>query len=135
MDATSRRPNRAAANTELPNGARTRAVARSAASQLPRSVSRTAQTVMKHLRMGDTSTLASRTSDPQSGRSGNTRNKASPLVFLRVRGLKQSKAASNPDGGLSDLINFLERKSSSLSTGRHSRQHIIKKVSLGDEIL
>ncbi len=29
---------------------------------------------------------------------------------ITIRGLKQSKAAGNPDGGVSDLIGFLERK-------------------------
>lgn len=33
---------------------------------------------------------------------------------LRIRGLRDSKAASNPDGGVKDLLNFLERKASSL---------------------
>lgn len=32
------------------------------------------------------------------------------LEQVIVRGLKQSKAASNPDGGISDLLGFLERK-------------------------
>jgi nuclear RNA export factor len=33
-------------------------------------------------------------------------------VFIKVHGLKESKAASNPDGGLRSLLDFLERKSS-----------------------
>ena len=32
------------------------------------------------------------------------------LDRITIRGLKQSKAAGNPDGGVSDLIGFLERK-------------------------
>jgi nuclear RNA export factor len=38
------------------------------------------------------------------------------LPQLRIRGLRDSKAASNPDGGVKDLLNFLERKASSLDT-------------------
>lgn len=41
------------------------------------------------------------------GRAQNTRD---GLDRITVRGLKQSKAAGNPDGGVSDLIGFLERK-------------------------
>ncbi|KAK4128233.1 hypothetical protein N657DRAFT_638657 [Parathielavia appendiculata] len=33
-------------------------------------------------------------------------------VFIRIHGLKDSKAASNSDGGLRSLLDFLERKSS-----------------------
>lgn len=33
-----------------------------------------------------------------------------PLERISVTGLKQSKAAGNPDGGVSDIIGFLERK-------------------------
>ncbi|KAK4059764.1 hypothetical protein Trihar35433_10580 [Trichoderma harzianum] len=54
----------------------------------------------------------------KSGRGGQIEG----LTWLRVRGLKQSKAASNSDGGLSDLLSFLERKASSLGTGR--KRHI-----------
>lgn len=32
------------------------------------------------------------------------------LVHISVQGIKQSKAASNPDGGVKDLLGFLERK-------------------------
>ena len=32
------------------------------------------------------------------------------LNSITIKGLKQSKAAGNPDGGVSDLIGFLERK-------------------------
>lgn len=32
------------------------------------------------------------------------------LVHISVHGFKQSKAASNPDGGVKDLLGFLERK-------------------------
>lgn len=34
------------------------------------------------------------------------------IMQLIVRGLKDSKAASNPDGGVKDLLAFLERKAS-----------------------
>lgn len=45
--------------------------------------------------------------------SGRSRaGKDSQLDKLIVRGLKQSRAATNPDGGLKDLLAFLERKAS-----------------------
>ncbi|KAH6703536.1 mRNA export factor mex67 [Verticillium dahliae] len=36
-----------------------------------------------------------------------------PLVWLDVKGLKESKASRNRDGGLRDLISFIERKAQS----------------------
>lgn len=46
---------------------------------------------------------------------------------LRVHGLKESKAASKSDGGLKDLITFLERKAAAV--GNNSRRSVmIKKV-------
>ena len=41
---------------------------------------------------------------------GRTQNTRGGLDQMTIRGLKQSKAAGNPDGGVSDLIGFLERK-------------------------
>jgi nuclear RNA export factor len=48
------------------------------------------------------------------------------LAQLRVRGLRESKAASNPDGGVKDLLSFLERKASSLDTKIHKEVRIQK---------
>jgi nuclear RNA export factor len=95
----------------------------------PRGASRTAQTMLKHLSNGDSSRLASRVTNPNAAKAVRSRvQNSTPLMFLRVHGLKESKAASNPDGGLSDLLSFLERKSSSFLTGRSKRQIRIKKV-------
>jgi nuclear RNA export factor len=47
------------------------------------------------------------------GRSGGRRDAAS-ILQLRVRGLKDSKASKNADGGLKDLLSFLERKATGL---------------------
>lgn len=78
-----------------------------------------AQTVAKHLGNGTGGDLASRVK---------TAVKGASLVYLRVHGMKQSKAAANPDGGLKDLLSFIERKATSLLDGRRTRQVIIKKV-------
>jgi nuclear RNA export factor len=94
----------------------------------PRGASKAAQTVLKHLANGETSGLASRISNAAAGRHTKSRPNNTSLSFLRVHGLKESKAASNPDGGLSDLLAFLERKASSFTTGREKRQVTIKKV-------
>ena len=40
----------------------------------------------------------------------------SRLSEIRIKGLKESKAASNPDGGLKDLVGFLERKATERDT-------------------
>lgn len=45
---------------------------------------------------------------------GTARNTKPQLnkVSIKILGLKDSKAASNPDGGLRSLLDFLERKAS-----------------------
>lgn len=119
MDGPSKRPNRGPA-TET-TGGRGRPSGRGGPGP-SRGAAKVAQIVMKQL--GGGSDLASRVSRPTRGRGGQIEG----LTWLRVRGLKQSKAASNSDGGLSDLLSFLERKASSLGTGR--KRHItIRKVS------
>lgn len=67
----------------------------------------------------DTSTRHARSSRPING--ANT-------MSLQIGGLKSSKAANNEDGGLRDLVIFLERKASAV--GRLDRAVRIKKVSL-----
>lgn len=91
--------------------------------------SKTAQSILKHLGSGDSSQLASRVTNPSAAKAARSRlENSTPLVFLRVHGMSESKAAGNRDGGLSDLLAFLERKSTSLATGRR-RQVTIRKVS------
>jgi nuclear RNA export factor len=53
---------------------------------------------------------------------------AKGLAQLIVRGFKDSKAASNPDGGIKDLLAFLERKASADTSARETVK--IKKVCL-----
>jgi nuclear RNA export factor len=101
---------------------------RSAPGRNPRGVSSAAQSVLKHLKGNDASTIASKVSAASSGRTLRTRGRGGNLHFLRVHGLKQSKATSNQDGGLSDLLAFLERKASSFTSGKETRQIMIKKV-------
>ncbi|KPM38971.1 hypothetical protein AK830_g7597 [Neonectria ditissima] len=110
------------------NNTRSRPATRSATSLNTKGPSKTAQNVLKHLSNGTASSLASRITGAGSGRGGRGRQQdTSGLSFLRVGGLKQSKAASNPGGGLNDLLAFLERKSSSFLTGRQKRNIAIKK--------
>ena len=49
------------------------------------------------------------------------------VVQIRVRGLEDSAAAKNKDGGLKDLLSFLERKASAMD-GAPRRGVKIKKV-------
>ncbi|KAL6855855.1 NTF2-like protein [Trichoderma novae-zelandiae] len=95
-----------------------------------RGAAKVAQIVMKQLGNGGSSDLASRGSRPARGRGGYIEG----LTWLRVRGLKQSKAASNPDGGLSDLLSFMERKASSLSSGRRRPITIRKSHKAGEYV-
>ncbi|KAH7163085.1 hypothetical protein B0J13DRAFT_29477 [Dactylonectria estremocensis] len=109
------------------NAPRTRASTRTAASLSAKAPSRTAQNVLKHLTNGSAASLASRVSG---GKGKGRQQDWSNLTFLRVGGLKQSKAASNPGGGLNDLLAFMERKATSflpVTGGRHKRSIAIKK--------
>lgn len=125
MDSAARR-NKKAPPTE-PSSMRSRPTTRSSGPG-PKGTSKAAQTVLKHLSNGSASTLASRISSASSGKGARTRAQDIQLTFLRVRGLKESKAATNPGGGLSDLIGFMERKASTFLTGRHKRNIRIRKV-------
>ena len=118
MGSGARRSGRAATTASAPRGAG----GRSAPS---RGGSRVAQAVQKHLKNGDMD-LESRVGTGKKPRVANAPN----LTYLRVHGLKESKASANSDGGLSDLLAFLERKASSFTSGRQKRQIKIKKVSL-----
>lgn len=51
---------------------------------------------------------------------------SSALVWLEVKGLKESKAANNPDGGLRGLLSFLERKATGVSS--RNKPVVVKKV-------
>ncbi|OLN81392.1 mRNA export factor mex67 [Colletotrichum chlorophyti] len=84
--------------------------------------SRVHQAIARHLDTGDGSDMISRRKPQSAG-----------LVWLSVKGLKDSKAASNPDGGLRDLLSFLERKSTTLS-GRNKQVHIKKSNIRGDVV-
>ncbi|KAJ6445999.1 mRNA export factor mex67 [Purpureocillium lavendulum] len=123
MDAAGKRPRTTPGSTATRSGP----APRSTATRNPRGVSRAAQNVMKHLRSGDSSSLANRVSDPSDARATRARGRAPGLTYLRVHGLRQSKAAGNKDGGLSDLLSFLERKASSLASTRRGRPVMISK--------
>ncbi|KAK2600287.1 nuclear mRNA export, poly(A)+RNA binding protein [Conoideocrella luteorostrata] len=134
MDAVGKRAAKVASSEA--RGSKTRP-AKAGPGKNPRGVSTAAQTVLKHLRGNDASSLAARVSAVSSGRATRARGKTGNLCFLRVHGLKQSKAVSNQDGGLSDLLAFLERKASSFTStpSKQTRQVMIKKSHLvGDYV-
>ncbi|PHH53774.1 mRNA export factor MEX67 [Ceratocystis fimbriata CBS 114723] len=58
-----------------------------------------------------------------SRRGNNHQNSKTPLVWLRVTGLKESKAITNSDGGIANLLQFMERKASS-NAGRSASKPI-----------
>jgi hypothetical protein len=72
------------------------------------------------------SRLAQNVRNYVSEQDGTTRStKGQPKVSIKILGLKDSKAANNPDGGLRSLLDFLERKASkerqiTLGRVRHS---------------
>lgn len=70
--------------------------------------------------------LESRVIGGTGGRSRGCNNQ-SEYTYLSIRGLRQSKAAANPDGGVSALLGFLERKGSGLDASS-KRGVQIKKV-------
>ncbi|KJZ78327.1 hypothetical protein HIM_02365 [Hirsutella minnesotensis 3608] len=129
MDAGAKRPSRGRPGE--PGSSRTRTTTRPPPGQNPRGASRTAQAVLRHLGSSDAS-LASRIQGPSNG---TRRGRSAGLTYLRVHGLKDSKAASNQDGGLGGLLSFMERKASSLGSRRQSRPVIIKKShAVGDYV-
>ena len=84
---------------------------------------RQAEALVRHLN-GNPS-VASRVSTSKRGL-----QKALPgLAWLVVKGLKESKAASNPGGGVQDLLRFLERKASGLADRKSTKTIAIKQVS------
>ncbi|KAI5466056.1 mRNA export factor mex67 [Mariannaea sp. PMI_226] len=134
MDGNATRAKKAATSTSSTT-TKTRSATRATVNLNPKGPSRTAQNVLKHLSNGTAGALSSRVSAASSGR-GKTRQQhnTANLSFLRVGGLKQSKAAGNPDGGLNDLLAFLERKAASFLTGRKKNIAIKKSHYVGDYV-
>lgn len=69
-------------------------------------------------------------------RGPNTDRVSGNSATLKVLGLKNSRAASNADGGIRSLLDFLEKKATNVKTsgsdrGRRVRPVIIKKVCAG----
>ncbi|KAF4636361.1 hypothetical protein G7Y89_g1743 [Cudoniella acicularis] len=58
-----------------------------------------------------------------------------PGSQLQVDGLNESKAASNPDGGLESLLAFLERKASALDSKSNRAIKIKKSLKKGDSVI
>ncbi|KAM3566278.1 hypothetical protein ARSEF4850_000786 [Beauveria asiatica] len=118
MDSAARRSARSAA-AQL-GGGQAKPNTRSSTTKSARGPSKVAQNIMKQLANGNIGDSASRV----------TRGRAKTgagLSYLRVYGLRQSKASSNPDGGVKDLLSFLERKASGFTAGRLRRNPMIKK--------
>ncbi|EQB57579.1 TAP domain-containing protein [Colletotrichum gloeosporioides Cg-14] len=80
------------------------------------------QAIARHLDTGDGADLVSKRRPQSTG-----------LVWLSVKGLKESKAAKNEDGGLRDLLTFLERKSTTLAGRR--KTVVIKKSNIRGDIV
>lgn len=86
--------------------------------------------------MGDANTLpkgpraSSRITNNSSQRSGGTDRPTGAFDQILIRGLGQSKAATNADGGLESLISWLERK----ATGSNGEAVRVKKVCLASSI-
>ena len=123
MDSAGRRAKKPAAAEPTTTRSSTRTSARGGPSK-------NAQNVLKHLSNGTAASLASRISNASSGRTPKTRSRdMTGLTLLRVGGLKDSKASNNPDGGVNDLLAFLERKAASFRPGPKRKAAInIKKV-------
>ncbi|KAJ4271903.1 nuclear mRNA export, poly(A)+RNA binding protein [Fusarium torreyae] len=128
MDSAGRRAKKTATADTKPGRSGTRASTRGGPSK-------NAQNVLKHLSNGTASSLASRISSASSGKGPKTRSQdMTGLKMLRVGGLKESKAATNPGGGLNDLLGFMERKAGSFRTGSKRRVAIKKSHYVGDYV-
>lgn len=69
-------------------------------------------------------------------RASNADRNSSNNITLKVLGLKSSRAATNADGGVRSLLDFLEKKATNIKTtgsgpGRRVRPVVIKKVCQG----
>lgn len=118
MDGEGRRAKRPAAGDT--NSSKPSRPARSTGPASTKLPPKQAEALVRHL--SGNNSLASRTSrrgqqKPQSG-----------LAWLTVKGLKESKAASNPGGGVKDLLQFLERKATSMANRTSTRPIAIKQV-------
>ncbi|KAF4955381.1 hypothetical protein FSARC_11867 [Fusarium sarcochroum] len=128
MDSAGRRAKKTATAETKPTRSGTRASTRGGPSK-------NAQNVLKHLSNGTASSLASRISSASSGKGPKTRSQdMTGLTMLRVGGLKESKAATNPGGGLNDLLGFMERKAGSFRTGSKRKVAIKKSHYVGDYV-
>lgn len=122
MDGEGRRAKRSAAGDA--NASKPSRSTRSSTAASTRLPGKQAEALARHLN-GNPS-LASRIS---------TTSKRGPqktlpgLAWLVVKGLKESKAASNPGGGVQDLLRFLERKASGLADRKSTKTIAIKQVS------
>lgn len=119
MDSAARRSAKSAGTQ--PSGGQSKPNTRSSTVKPARGASKVAQNVLKHLANGASGDTASRLTR------GRARTGAG-WSYLRVYGLRQSKASSNPDSGMKDLLSFLERKASAFTTGRQRRNIMIKTV-------
>ncbi|KAH6660007.1 hypothetical protein BKA67DRAFT_546481 [Truncatella angustata] len=114
-----------------PTGPRRSARSAPAGGRAPRPTSRAADMVKKIIE-GGSGNMSSRVAAGIDTSGRHTRSSrpinAAHTMTLRIGGLKNSKAASNDDGGLRDLIIFLERKASTV--GKTNRPVHIKKSSI-----
>ncbi|KAM0329913.1 hypothetical protein ACHAQA_004079 [Verticillium albo-atrum] len=61
------------------------------------------------------------------------KQQSGPLVWLDVKGLKESKAVRNRDGGVRDLISFVERKAQ--SAGQRTKNVMVLKHKVVNDIV
>ena len=122
MDGEARRAKRPAApDASNTKPARSTRSSGAAPARLP---AKQTEALIRHLK-GNNS-LASRASIP----SKRGQQKTQPgIAWLSVKGLKESKAASNPGGGVKDLLQFLERKATTMANRSSTRPVAIKQVS------
>ncbi|KAM0281940.1 hypothetical protein ACHAQH_003286 [Verticillium albo-atrum] len=116
--ASARRSNRPARNE--PTAPRPQRATRSNAAPA-KSSARNHQAIARHLD-GEGADLVTK-KKAQSG----------PLVWLDIKGLKESKAARNRDGGIRDLISFMERKAQ--SAGSRTRSVMVLKHKVVNDIV
>ncbi|SPN97571.1 related to mRNA export factor MEX67 [Cephalotrichum gorgonifer] len=124
MDSEGRRTKRLAAGGA--GASRTTRSTRSSTTTQARP-SRQAANLARHLNGGNS--LVSRVSTRGS-------QKTIPgLVWLQVKGLKESKAASNPGGGVRDLLQFLERKATTAAHRASTKPIAIKQHRVQGELV
>ncbi|KAI9828753.1 MAG: nuclear mRNA export, poly(A)+RNA binding protein [Thelocarpon impressellum] len=91
--------------------------------------------IARGMAAGDATVRGPRAGVSVEGALGEAAGRGRADAEITVRGLKESKAAANPDGGLKDLVAFLERKASGTESSARDAVKIKKSYQKNDRVI